>query len=133
MNQQRPKQKLVLFGLEKLYRSIRLGWPSPDVAAIAPRLFWQRNPKKKKATTTTTRGRRREREIQVMADGECQGCAETTRFDNHLDSFFAFNFASFFFFFLLLSKAKKTNNKQTHPTVFGLRETNRFLLGKKPF
>ena len=130
MNQQRPKQKLVLFGLEKLYRSIRLGWPSPDVAAIAPRLFWQRNPKKKKKQQQQQQEEEGEREIQVMADGECQGCAETTRFDI-ISTAFLHSILPLFFPFL--SKAKKTNNKQTHPTVFGLRETNRFLLGKKPF
>ena len=127
MNQQRPKQKLVLFGLEKLYRSIRLGWPSPDVAAIAPRLFWQRNPKKKKKQQQQQQEEEGDSEIQVMADGECQGCAETTRFDNHLDSFFAFNFASFFSSSCCCPRRRKqTTNKPTQLFLAYVRPTGFF-------
>lgn len=93
MNQQQQRQ--LVFGLEnfidpshsrieeeeenkkrKEQKAIRLGRPSPDVAAIA-RLFWQRNlslssrvqdrEKQKQPTTRMRRGRRRE--IRVMADG----------------------------------------------------------------
>lgn len=62
-------------------------FPSLSVVFLFSRKEFQKS-KNKKSRTTTTRGRRN----PSHGRWQCQGFATTTRFDNHLDSFFGIQF-----------------------------------------